>query len=78
MIVGVIAVLALGFIVLHAVSPYQLPLWLQFLSDPAFQALVIILIVFGLIVWFVTKEPSTDKRPAAEKLWEWFRPPKTS
>lgn len=72
MLVGLAGVVALGLIILHAVSPYQrLPLWLQFFNDPAFQALIIILIVFGLIVWFVTRdEESGDKRPFGVKLFE--------
>jgi hypothetical protein len=79
MAVGTVAVVVLGLILLHAVSPYQLPLWLQFLSDPAFQALVIILIVFGLIVWFVTREPGPKHgepgyRSLPDVIAEWFKP----
>jgi hypothetical protein len=73
MLVGLIGVVAVGFIVLNAVSPYQLPLWLQFLDDPSFQALLIILIVFGLIVWFVTRDSSQPSRPLGDVLGELFK-----
>lgn len=35
----------------------NLPDWLGFLADPDTQALIIIILVFGLIVMFVTAEP---------------------
>jgi hypothetical protein len=75
---GLAAVGALVFVVINAVSPYQLPLWLQFLDDPAFQALVILLLVFGLIVWFVTKPEGKkpgDKEYVAplDAFAKWFQ-----
>ncbi|MBR9676881.1 hypothetical protein GOV04_01975 [Candidatus Woesearchaeota archaeon] len=36
----------------------RLPRWLSFSKDPATQAALIIILVFGLIVWFVTKDSS--------------------
>ena len=76
-IVGGIAVLALAGIILFAVTPNRLPAWLSFLSDPALQALIIVLIVFGLIVKFVT----SDDKPAGgagsksifEQIAEWTK-----
>lgn len=34
---------------------YNMPFWLD---DPDLQALVVIILVFGIIVWFITAEPS--------------------
>ncbi len=39
--------------------------------DPSIQALIVILLVFGLIVWYVTKEPPTGQaKGLREWLWE--------
>jgi hypothetical protein len=35
--------------------------FLSFLSDPDIQALLVIVLVFGLIVWFITREPEKAK-----------------
>lgn len=35
------------------------PRWLSFLFNKDTQALVVVLLVFGLMVWFITKEPKT-------------------
>ncbi|MBI4144953.1 hypothetical protein HY493_01995 [Candidatus Woesearchaeota archaeon] len=56
-IAGLIGVILLIIVFWRALFPYSTPSWLSFLDDPSTQALLIILVVFGLIVWFVTKEP---------------------
>jgi len=40
-----------------------LPSWLYFLYDPQLQALVVTLLVFGIVIWLITKEdkPKTGK-----------------
>lgn len=45
-----------------------MPNWLRWLDDPDTQAMVIILLVFGMLIWFVTKEPKTDKEGAVSKI----------
>lgn len=37
---------------------YRMPFWLD---DPDIQALVVIILIFGIIIWFVTSEPGTGK-----------------
>ena len=37
------------------------PSWLWWLSDPDTQALLIVVGVFALIIWFITREPSSGK-----------------
>ncbi len=50
-----------------------LPSYLRFLEDPDIQALIIIILVFGLIVWFVTKEPSKETPVGGlKKLTDWL------
>ncbi|PIN81150.1 hypothetical protein COV13_02140 [Candidatus Woesearchaeota archaeon CG10_big_fil_rev_8_21_14_0_10_32_9] len=34
----------------------NLPSWLYFLQDPQLQALVVTLLVFGIVIWLITKE----------------------
>jgi hypothetical protein len=48
----------------------DMPYWLRFLEDPETQALVIIIIVFGLIIKFITGEERTeeDRRRRKEAL----------
>jgi hypothetical protein len=36
--------------------------------DPSIQALIVILLVFGLVVWFVTREPGSSGETLIEKL----------
>jgi len=33
-----------------------LPRWLNFLNDPSTQAAIITILVFGIVIWFITKE----------------------
>lgn len=50
-----------------------LPFYLAWLEDPDLQALLIIILVFGLIVWFITKEPSHETPVAGlKKLSDWL------
>ena len=35
---------------------FVLPDWLYFLSNPEFESLVVMILVFGIIIWFVTKD----------------------
>ena len=57
----VIALGALGFLIvmiLMAIIPGFFPTF-YWLSDPSIQALVIILLIMGLVGWFVIREPGT-------------------
>jgi hypothetical protein len=59
---GILAVILLIMVFWRALFPYTSPYWLSFLDNPSFQAFLVIILVFGLIVWFVTKEPSKDNK----------------
>lgn len=59
-LVGVAALLAviyLALVVINALSPTSLPY--SFLNDPNFQALVIVILVLGLVIWYITKSDTT-------------------
>lgn len=64
---GLIAVVYLGMVILSSVSAYNLPF--TFLSDPNFQALVIVLLVLGLVVWYIGHEESTEKWYDTTEKW---------
>lgn len=42
------------------------PRWLYFIFDPTFQAVIVAIIVFGLIIYFITKDNADDK---SKKSW---------
>jgi len=56
--IAFIAFLAVGFIFGRAAGWFTyMPNWLRFLDDPETQALLVVLLVFGILIWLVTKEP---------------------
>jgi hypothetical protein len=61
---GLVVLLAFVAVVLifgSAVGWFQLPFWLLFLQDPELQALIVMVLVFGIIIWFITKEDKKDR-----------------
>jgi hypothetical protein len=50
------SLLAVGAIFGSATGLFNLPNWLYFLQDPQVQSLVVMILVFGLIIWFVTRD----------------------
>lgn len=50
---------------------------LWFLSDPDTQALVVVILVFGILVYFITKEDTTVGFKGLEKISEMFQKPKS-
>jgi peptidoglycan/LPS O-acetylase OafA/YrhL len=70
-----IALAALGFLIvmiLMAVIPGFFPTF-YWLSDPSMQALVIILLIMGLVGWFVIREPTDEG--LGEFVNKWFGSP---
>jgi hypothetical protein len=65
------AIVAVLLIFGSAVGWFPLPIWLGFLLDPELQALIIMILVFGIIIWFITKDDS--KKDDKEKgLGRWM------
>lgn len=58
----ILAIIAVVVIFGSAAEWYNLPPWLQFLNNSDTQALIVVLLIFGVIIWFITKEDS----PASE------------
>ena len=80
-VIAIIAFLAIIYIFAHAAGMFQrTPPWLsEIISDPGTQSLIVIILVFGLIVWFVTREPGAGTqvggiKKAIESVGEWFKP----
>jgi hypothetical protein len=56
---GLVVILAFVAVVLifgSGVGWFYMPDWLYWLNDPEIQSLVIMILVFGIIIWFITKE----------------------
>lgn len=49
-----------------------MPWYLSFLDDPDVQALIVIILVFGLIVWFITKPSKMTPAGGLKKLTDWL------
>jgi hypothetical protein len=61
----VFAVIATLVIFANAANWFILPGWLDFLNDTETQSLIVVILVFAIIIWFVTKEdkPKDQKKP---------------
>jgi len=56
------SIVATVFIFGSAAEWFMLPGWLDFMLDPELQTLVVVILVFALIIWFVTHEPKEKKK----------------
>lgn len=70
---GWIVVLALAAVVIvfgAAANWFSLPYWLWFIEDPDTQALIVIVLIFAVVIWFITKEdrPKEKREPLMEQL----------
>lgn len=75
----IFAIVATVVIFANAAEWFILPDWLNFLEDPETQALVVVILVFALIIWFITKEdkPKDSKEPSfLESLGKALQKPK--
>jgi hypothetical protein len=61
---GIVVIFAFVAVVLifgTQVGWFHIPGWLYFLNDPEIQSFVVMILVFGLIIWFITKEDKKEK-----------------
>jgi len=63
--VALFAVIALAYVVWNALWPDTVPSWLRWAQDPGLQSLLIILLICGLVIWFIAGE----KKPAGAKTF---------
>ncbi len=61
--IALIAFLVVGYIFGAAADLWHIPDRLSFLLSPDTQALIVVFLIFGLVVWFITKE---EKESAGE------------
>jgi hypothetical protein len=61
-IIALFAFLSVIFIFGSAADWWQLPNWLYMLEDPDTQALIITVLVFAIIIWFITKEDQREEK----------------
>ncbi len=71
-LVAFIALLAMALIIIMAIFPGFVP-GFQFLRNPAMQAALVIILVMGLVAYFIMSEPS--EKGAKGWLKEWMGPP---
>ena len=63
---GFAGIIILAIIFLANIFP-QLGLNLWFMKDPKFQALAVVVGIFGVVVWFITKPDKKETEP-----WTWL------
>jgi hypothetical protein len=66
-----LAIVAVVLIFGSAVGWFPLPLYLSFLYNPELQALIVMILVFGIIIWFITKDDS-KKEDKEKGLGRWM------
>lgn len=52
----------------NAAHWWEAPAWMYFLDDPDTMALIITILVFAIIIWFVTKEPKKEGTGLYERI----------
>jgi len=63
--VALISFILVVYIFGRAANWFQyLPDWLWWLDDPDTQALIIVIAVFAIVIWMITKEPKTPEQAA--------------
>jgi len=61
--VAIAAIVIVAIIFGSSVGWFHLPTWLGFLAiNPDLQALIVMVLIFAVIIWFITKEPKGDKQ----------------
>lgn len=55
-----LAIVAVGAIFGNAAGWFRLPGWLSFINEPATRSLIIIVLIFGIIIAFITREDSAE------------------
>lgn len=66
-VTGWVALIAGAILVMIFISAIT-PLPVLSYIDPSIQALIVILLVFGLIIWFVTREPAEHPKSMFERM----------
>lgn len=67
--VVILAIIAVVLIFGSAVGWFIMPFWLGFLLNPELQALIVMILVFGIIIWFITKDESDKTKEKGLGRW---------
>jgi len=57
-------------IFLNAANWFQLPWWLTFLNDSATQGAIVVVLVFAILIWFITADDKKKEKSFGMKLGE--------
>ncbi len=71
-IIALFAFLSVIFIFGSAAGWWYLPNWLTVLQDPDTQALVITILVFAIIIWWITKDDKRDEEKKEDAFGKFF------
>lgn len=69
----ILAVIMVVYIFGRAAGWFSSPEWLGFLDNPETQTMVVVILVFAIIIWFVTKDEETDETKKRDSMAENFR-----
>jgi hypothetical protein len=74
-LVGLLAIIALAIVVIKNVFPAFLPYtWLDWFNDPDVQAIVVMIALFAIVIWFITAEPKKkDEASSFVRFNNWMR-----
>ncbi|MFH1073066.1 MAG: hypothetical protein V1743_06575 [Nanoarchaeota archaeon] len=71
--VVIAAIITVGIIFASAANWFNMPGWLGFLNDSETQSLVVIILVFAIVIWFITREDKTPEERKERNIGENFR-----
>ena len=66
--VVVFAFFVVVFVFGSAAQWWNMPYWLYFLRDPETQTLLIVILVFAIIIWFITKDDEKKGKGIGEHI----------
>jgi len=69
-IIALIAFIVVVYIFGAAANIWRIPTRWAWLHDPDTQAIILVLLVFGILVWFITKEEDTAGESMVKKIGE--------
>jgi Kef-type K+ transport system membrane component KefB len=59
--IALLAAIIVVYIFGSAAEWYDYPPWLYWLQDPSTQTFIIVILIFAIIIWFVTREQQSDE-----------------
>lgn len=75
--IALISFLVVVYIFGAAANLWTYTPWLWWLSDPNTQSLIIIILIFAILIWFITKEPKETRGDTFwKKIGEFWKKPK--